>query len=98
MTQINPFLGIVSPNPAAVRSQAGDKARQMRRAAQMEKSTASPEDSVDLLGLEEPVESADQVDAANDQAQKPPQRDKSPRKKKDETDTESEESHIDFTA
>ena len=98
MTQINPFLGIVSPNPAAILGRAADKSRQMRRAAQIEKSTASPEDSVDLLGLEEPVESADHVDAVNDQEHKPPARDQSPQKKKDEADDESDESHIDFTA
>ena len=98
MTQINPFLGIVSPSGAALQGQAADKSRQMRRAAQMEKSTASPQDSVDLLGLEEPVESADHVDAANDQDQHPPARDKSQQKKKGEADEESDESHIDFTA
>ena len=44
MTQINPFMGSILQSPVVQRQQSAEKDRQVRRANDMEKNAALPED------------------------------------------------------
>jgi hypothetical protein len=91
MSSINPFSGYLAAGSQVERTQAADKARQVRRTQALSKNVAARDDE-----LEHQVESADALAEVHDeqnqgrQGQQP--------EKKDESGEGDEPPHIDVTA
>ena len=94
MTQINPFVGSVVQASGVQRTQASEKDRQLRRAADLQKNSGLPGDR-----FEHAVESAEAVDPVHDERKKDPKKKRPPNKKqKKPTDADDQEPRLDLTA
>jgi hypothetical protein len=90
VSSINPFSGYLAQGSQTERTQAAEKAAQIKRRQQLSKNIAQQDDS-----LEHQVESADTVAAASGE-QKPRQEPKSRKDKKRKGDDD--QPHVDVTA
>jgi hypothetical protein len=93
MSQINPFVGSVLQAPGVQRSQASDKDRQLRRAADLEKNAGLSEDR-----FEHAVESSEEVDPIHDEQKQDPKKKRQPHKQPTEEQQANEEPGLDLTA
>jgi hypothetical protein len=78
MSQINPLLGSILQTPQAQKQQSDTKDQQVRRSRELLKNSAPTQNPEDVLDIEVPVESAEELKPIQDQGpdarQRPPQR------------------------